>query len=161
MLKKENTLHFSDYDDVEKHSMSVPFQFFMDNIYVGNLLGSIDEENLRENKIVKVVRIMKDDNINFDNMDYLVIQIEDSSAESNMLAYCEEFYNVVTGEGNVFVHCQHGSSRTGAYMIYYIMKKYKMSFDSAYVLAKSIRQCIRPNEGFIAQLKRMEPFILE
>lgn len=58
--------------------------------------------------------------------------------------------------GSVFVHCNAGVSRSAAIVIAYIMKKEKFPYMQAFELLKQVRPCVRPNDGFIRQLKLLE-----
>ncbi|KAH0956522.1 hypothetical protein HN011_002315 [Eciton burchellii] len=57
---------------------------------------------------------------------------------------------------NILVHCNAGVSRSPAIVIAYLMIVIKMSYDEAYNKVKEARNCIRPNDGFIKQLRRIE-----
>ena len=89
-------------------------------------------------------------------------------------------------DSKVLVHCKMGISRSAATVswhgnhvaslcdnlshplpgyllssfmsqtISYTMKEYRMSLDDAYMLVKERRSCVRPNTGFMAQLKAYE-----
>ena len=56
-------------------------------------------------------------------------------------------------EGKVFVHCSRGVSRSAAIVIAYIMKKENMNYKEAFEFVKDKRNMIRPNRGFVKQLK--------
>lgn len=58
--------------------------------------------------------------------------------------------------GRVLVHCNAGVSRSSAVCIGYLMLELNFTFDSAYSLVKSKRECIAPNNGFMKQLKEMK-----
>lgn len=64
--------------------------------------------------------------------------------------------NVNAKNGRILVHCNAGVSRSSAVCIAYLMSEQSMSFDSAFALVKSKRECIRPNDGFAKQLKQMD-----
>lgn len=66
--------------------------------------------------------------------------------------------SVHSRRGKVLVHCNAGVSRSSTICIVYLMFERKMCFDSAYALVKSKRECIRPNDGFLKQLKQMDQF---
>lgn len=58
--------------------------------------------------------------------------------------------------GRILIHCNAGVSRSSAVCIAYLMSEQKMNFDSAFALIKAKRECIRPNDGFLKQLKQMD-----
>ena len=58
--------------------------------------------------------------------------------------------------GTVLVHCNAGVSRAPTVVIAYLMAEYGKSFKEAYDCVKEKRSFIRPNEGFLQQLKEFE-----
>lgn len=64
--------------------------------------------------------------------------------------------NVCKRNGRILVHCNAGVSRSASICIAYLMFQLKMNFDAAFLLVKSKRECIRPNDGFLKQLKQMD-----
>ena len=57
----------------------------------------------------------------------------------------------------MFVHCNAGVSRAATVVIAYYMKTQQADFITAYEHVKTIRPCIRPNDGFGQQLKEYKP----
>lgn len=55
--------------------------------------------------------------------------------------------------GRVLIHCNAGVSRSATICIAYLIKEENMSFEQAMAHVKSNRECIRPNDGFMKQLK--------
>lgn len=74
--------------------------------------------------------------------------------------YANEIYNIIiyneTIGNNVLIHCDAGVSRTGYYVIYYLIKKNNIKYNEAFNLAKSKRPSILPNEGFELKLRLLE-----
>lgn len=64
--------------------------------------------------------------------------------------------HVLNSRQNILVHCMAGVSRSASMIIYYLMRKYNMSFEDAYKLVKSKRTIVNPNKSFQAQLKLYE-----
>lgn len=58
--------------------------------------------------------------------------------------------------GSVFVHCNAGVSRSAVIVIAYLMEKEKLPYLQAVELLKQARPCVKPNDGFIRQLKLLE-----
>lgn len=69
---------------------------------------------------------------------------------------CEFIHSAVVSGGCVLVHCNAGVSRSVSVVIAYLMKHYGMSFDEAFKFVKSKRSFVRPNVGFVEQLKLYE-----
>ena len=57
---------------------------------------------------------------------------------------------------NVLVHCNAGVSRSAAVVIGYLMQFRQFSYDQAHHHVKTRRPCIRPNDGFVTQLKKRD-----
>merc|ERR1712013_129387 len=57
---------------------------------------------------------------------------------------------------NVLVHCNQGVSRSGTIAVSYLMKTLSIPSKEAWAMARKSRSAIRPNEGFIQQLKTFE-----
>lgn len=53
---------------------------------------------------------------------------------------------------NILVHCMAGISRSVSLIVYYLMKKYNLSFDQAISIVKNKRKIANPNDGFKLQL---------
>ncbi|XP_042219922.1 dual specificity protein phosphatase 19-like [Homarus americanus] len=69
---------------------------------------------------------------------------------------CDYIHTAVVSGGCVLIHCNAGVSRSASIVIAYLMRHYGMSFDEAFKFVKSKRSFIRPNAGFIDQLKEYE-----
>jgi len=54
--------------------------------------------------------------------------------------------------GAVFVHCQHGVSRSSTLVIAYVMWKHQLTYDDALEFVRSCRPTINPNIGFACAL---------
>lgn len=53
----------------------------------------------------------------------------------------------------IFIHCNAGISRSPTIVIAYVMKHLKIDFEHAFKLVKKTRSTIKPNAGFLLQLK--------
>ncbi|KHJ82375.1 dual specificity phosphatase, catalytic domain protein, partial [Oesophagostomum dentatum] len=62
--------------------------------------------------------------------------------------------------GKVFVHCNAGISRAATFVISYMMAHHNMSLELAMATVKSARPKVRPNMGFMKQLKFFEESLL-
>ncbi|ETN77966.1 dual specificity phosphatase, catalytic domain protein, partial [Necator americanus] len=62
----------------------------------------------------------------------------------------------VDSGGKVFVHCNAGISRAASFVISYLMVHHAMSLQQAIEVVKSARPKVRPNMGFMQQLKHFE-----
>ncbi|XP_050735356.1 dual specificity protein phosphatase 19-like [Eriocheir sinensis] len=72
---------------------------------------------------------------------------------------CDYIQAAVVSGGCVLVHCNAGVSRSASVVMAYLMRNYGMSFDEAFRFVKSKRSFVRPNEGFMKQLKEYEQLL--
>ena len=94
---------------------------------------------------------------NYPNITSHTFNTEDNP-NYNMKQHYDEIYKIINNNSNnnVLVHCDAGVSRTGSVIIYFLMQKYKMSYDTAFEYATSERSCILPNNGFELGLRLLE-----
>lgn len=67
-----------------------------------------------------------------------------------------EFIEKHITKGNVLVHCIHGRSRSPSMAIAYMMYTKKIPFDDAMGILKSQFDSVKPNTGFVKQLREYE-----
>jgi len=94
----------------------------------------------------------------FDNATYKFIHCLDLP-ETNIIALFltdafEFIRHAISENCNVLIHCNAGVSRSPSIVIAYLMYEKKLSYTDAFTLVKNQRACIRPNDGFTAQLKK-------
>ena len=133
-------------------SMSDDINYVIDNVYIGNMCSVIDNTILEQNNIGIIIQVLNDFEPIYPNKyTYHIIPIEDSP-NINISKYFDEFIQFIekykTSDKNILIHCQHGSSRSGTFLVLYLMKFKKMTFEQALIYAKSKRYCINPNKGF-------------
>lgn len=135
-------------------------QFFFDNIYIGNMCGALDEKALVKNRIKTVVHLMDYRFRKIDGVKQFTLSIEDSENQ-NLLSSFAIFDKIIElhQKENIFIHCQHGVSRTGAFAVYYLIKHKNIRYDDALRMAINIRDCINPNPGFRKQLVQIDNYI--
>jgi len=71
---------------------------------------------------------------------------------------CFQFIHDQRNKGNsVLVHCMAGISRSASIVIGYLMTVYPtMNFDTAFHHVRKRRRVIRPNDGFLEQLRQYD-----
>jgi len=165
MEKKECNICHKYFDShlFKIHYNSHPSQIF-EWFYLGSFSNACDIKELRKNKInyilncaiechnkklpkdIKELHLKIKDNENFDLINYF--------EEAN------EFINKCKLEGGtLLVHCKLGISRSASFVIAYLMENNNLSVEKALNFVKQKRNQIKPNEGFMSQLKRYERLI--
>ncbi|XP_063217785.1 serine/threonine/tyrosine-interacting protein-like isoform X2 [Bacillus rossius redtenbacheri] len=95
-----------------------------------------------------------------DDIKYLVLNIRDTVTE-NIIQYFPKVRKFVdesiAANGKTLVHGNAGCSRSAALVLAYVMEKYGLTISEAFAKVQRHRFCIRPNEGFMAQLSEYEP----
>ncbi|XP_012543321.1 dual specificity protein phosphatase 19 [Monomorium pharaonis] len=93
----------------------------------------------------------------YDNIQYHTCDLLDLP-ESNILPSIKKCVDIIHAnrKENILVHCNAGVSRSPSIVIAYLMMVIKLSYDEAYKAVKKARSCIRPNDGFVKQLRNIE-----
>ncbi|XP_076674977.1 dual specificity protein phosphatase 19 [Andrena cerasifolii] len=111
-------------------------------------------EILQEHEILRILSIGVEATVKFDGIKYYYCDLLDLPESDISLAIekCGKIINENRGE-NILVHCNAGVSRSPAIVISYLMTAEKLSYSEAHDKVKKVRNCIRPNEGFVKQLR--------
>lgn len=95
----------------------------------------------------------------FGQINYRKLDIADYPSQKLINLFDETtswIHNNLNSGRKVLVHCAAGVSRSASFTIAYLMKYKKMDFKESYEFVKQKRKIIRPNSGFIDQLKEYE-----
>ncbi|XP_072946035.1 uncharacterized protein [Epargyreus clarus] len=131
-------------------------------LYLSNARAATDKAVLRHLNITHVLtvearRIPKSAFADT-NISNLFIRAYDTP-QTNLLPYfpmANAFIEEGIQKGNVLVHCHFGVSRSATLVIAYLMQKYKLTFEQAYVFVRHRRKFINPNSGFVSQLREYQ-----
>ncbi|XP_014355184.2 dual specificity protein phosphatase MPK-4 [Papilio machaon] len=157
----EVQIHATDTDDrVEDENLDVSVDLIDDNLYLGNLACARDEKSLQKLQISHILTIdlvpLPRSILDRPNLTFKFIKLADVPKEDliSQLPDTNDFIKeAISNGGTVLVHCYFGVSRSAAVVIAYIMEKYGLCYEDAFMLVKSKRRFIGPNVGFVAQLK--------
>lgn len=138
-------------------------QKICDGLWIGSGTAANNLDAMRKNNITHVLNVSMDVPNYFEKSNDIKITYKyepfDDSENTNILTTgilknCLDFItNAIDNDGNVFVHCRAGISRSGAIVIAYLMQTRKINYNDALRIATSSRECICPNKGFETQLK--------
>lgn len=131
--------------------------YILPGLYLSSQDPVVNKEILQKHEIHHILSIGIDASIKFDNIKYYYCDLLDlpESDLSVAIKKCIKIINEHRNE-NILVHCNAGVSRSPAIIISYIMAYEKVSYDDAYTKVKNVRNCIKPNEGFVQQLKKLQ-----
>jgi len=123
-----------------------------EHLYITNVYTAQDTNQLKSHQIKHVVSLYP---VNLPDFNQLYVSLYDSPNE-NIQQHFDTTYEFIdkhiSNNENVLVHCHAGRSRASTIVIYYLMKKHKVSFIKAYNYLKNIRPIMEPNYGFKLQL---------
>ncbi|GLV41145.1 MAPK Phosphatase 4 [Carabus blaptoides fortunei] len=156
-LRKESQLTRDDFD-----GGPVSLDCIESKIYLGNVTAAVDVETLQ---LLGITHILTLDSCplprkitDMPNLKTKFIHLVDLPKE-DIISHLQEtnaYINEAIANGVILVHCYFGMSRSGAVVIAYIMKKYKLSYEATLERVKEKRKIVHPNEGFVYQLKLYE-----
>ncbi|XP_012261545.2 dual specificity protein phosphatase 19 [Athalia rosae] len=126
-------------------------------LYFGSQDPVVNIDILQRYKIRHVISIGITVEVRFKEICYYSVDLLDVPESSifNTLKTCFSIIKSNQHE-NIFVHCNAGVSRSASVIIAYLMVTENLSYDKAYQRVKSVRQCIKPNDGFVRQLKALK-----
>jgi len=128
-----------------------------EHIYLGNVAAQKQKALLKILKITHILVVGLELEI-FHSNDFVYKKLEiDDSFFEGIKNYFEETYKFIEeANGNVFVHCMWGISRSPTIVIAYLMRKEKKGFEEIFSFVKSKRKWANPNDGFKEQLMELE-----
>lgn len=127
----------------------------IDNIYLGNAYNAANYETLQDSNIKHIINITNNiPNYYEDHFQYKNYVMKDNN-ESSISEYLDDSYQFITRnkDENVLVHCYAGSSRSASLVLYYLIKKYNMTFENANTFLKNKRNIVNINLTFVDEIK--------
>ncbi|XP_015598276.1 dual specificity protein phosphatase 19-like [Cephus cinctus] len=112
-------------------------------------------EILKEHAIKHVLSLGIEPSVKFQDINYHYIDMLDLP-DFNILDSIKLCISIIhkTLHENILVHCNAGISRSSTIVIAYLMATNDLSYEGAYKIVKDVRSSIKPNDGFIHQLKK-------
>ena len=123
-----------------------------DSIFLGNISGAMNCDLLKKNNIKYIVNCTKNIPNKCTDMIYYNIPIDDTYNQ-NIENYFDPSYNFIeksleNKDGNIFIHCHAGVSRSVTILVSYLMKKNNMTVIDAIRFIKNKRDIVNPNPDF-------------
>ncbi|XP_071093909.1 uncharacterized protein [Haliotis cracherodii] len=154
---------FREYFDSEMMrilgQMDAPSQI-LDFLYLGTEWNASNIDELNENGVKYILNVTREiDNFFPGQLKYMNIRLYDVE-ESQLMPHWEKTYRFISkakkSGSKVLVHCKRGISRSASTVIAYLMKENKWSLDDTYEYVHERRNVVRPNDGFMEQLRTYE-----
>ena len=126
-------------------------------LFVASLDVALSKELLDQHHVTHILNLAPDVQPAYpEHFQYKTVPILDIP-ETNIISYFPQCFEVlddaVKSDGCVLVHCKAGVSRAAAVVIGYLIRQNDMDYQQAFDFVKSKRPSIKPNPGFVAQLK--------
>jgi protein-tyrosine phosphatase len=129
------------------------FDLIIPGLYLGNM--QIDLKVLKSLNIVQILSMGFDYSIT-DAVPCEFIAVCDEPSENLYMHFDNTFdciNRILIENGNIYVHCIAGVSRSATVVAAYLMKRNHWSLCDAIDLIKSKRSIVEPNVGFLEQLR--------
>ena len=134
-----------------------------DKIYLGGIDGAREINYLKQEGITHILSLAgKIFSINYEKGTFItkIIEIMDFTNE-NIFKYFKECIQFIENSKKIYIHCMAGVSRSASIVIAYLMYKEHKKYFQIYSEVKKKRSIIRPNFGFVFQLKYFENLLIE
>ncbi|KAK2945932.1 putative Protein-tyrosine-phosphatase MKP1 [Blattamonas nauphoetae] len=130
-------------------------------LYLGSRTVASTFEILEQNSITHILNLSVKVFPNYfpDQFSYVAVPLNDDPNEDilSFLPYAVHLIETVRlKQGRVFTHCHLGVSRSAAIVIGYVMWYCSVGYEAAFEYVHGIREIVRPNFGFVAQLGEWE-----
>ena len=137
----------------------------LDNgLWVGNLCSAFDKEGLEKNGIETIIsaiigaKAVHPFNYHYERAELRDIEDEDILVEIERLLPI--IHKNLTEDKGVLVHCMEGRSRSVSICAAYLIQYLDYTVDEALDYIREKRSCIKPNSGYIEQLREFEQRVI-
>ena len=148
---------------MEKEIKSQNIDKITDKIYLGGIDGANEINYLKQEGITHILSLAgKIFSINYEKGTFItkIIEIMDFTDE-NIFKYFKECIQFIENSKKIYIHCMAGVSRSASIVIAYLMYKEHKKYFQIYSEVKKKRNIIKPNFGFVFQLKYFENLLIE
>jgi len=143
----------------KKPKYTVDIDQILDNMYLGNITASKDQETLISRGITHILVCADDLKCYYpEKYEYLKLPLKDVP-DQDLFPHFPAAINFIEKSKVILVHCAAGASRSPSIVISYLMFKNRWKYAEAYDFVHKKRSRVSPNTGFIDQLKVLEELI--
>lgn len=151
---------FDTYNTTEKFKGDL----IIDGLYLGSFEDAYKIKELKSLGVTHCLSVLYGmDPIYPKDFEYMMVPVLDVDLESIYDYFLPgmKFIEKALEKGKIFVHCRQGKSRSGSFVICWMMYKHNMTFKEALKYVKSKRPLVLPNMGFINQILKFEAYLKE
>ncbi|CAI2380592.1 unnamed protein product [Moneuplotes crassus] len=134
-------------------------------LFIGDAYSAMNYFNLQSKNVSHILSMAGEVENKFsDSFEYLHVRITDTVDEDilSFLPQAVRFIDKALTEGTgILVHCQQGISRSASAIIAYLMFKKRKPYKTILKRVCNKRPIVKPNSGFVQQLKEFEQKLLE
>jgi len=129
----------------------------IDNLFISNLQDALRVRN----EFDIVIRLSEDFNkkpISYNDIEFYNFELEDNLLFSKeIIEYSKTIYDIIetNPDKRILIHCNEGRSRSVSVIIYYICRKYHLTYEEALDIVKKKKPDIGPNDGFANALRKL------
>jgi len=144
-----------------KMSLYRKYKFFysgssqiINNLYLGSSFNAYSNSEISNNKINVIINVTEEiDNYHKDNLSivYYKFPIKDNGIE-DISDILEQSYDIIdkhlSNGDRILVHCFMGASRSASVIIYYLMRKYNISYNKSLQHVYNKREIVNLSQKF-------------
>jgi protein tyrosine phosphatase len=133
-------------------------------LWIGSYLTATNTDELEARRITHIYSFLEEPAAPKDilsaceeqSITHRYFRLDDEDSE-DVLTVCQKAYRKLDRDrrksnARILIHCRAGISRSASFVLYHLMRSWKLSFEAAYRMLKFARPCIDPNHGFRRQL---------
>lgn len=149
-----NTLFVVLYSKDSMFPNEQPYSHIIDDIYVGNIFSLQSDVIDKVDQVISLVHNpFKDKLLNMKKDVYEILF--DDHMDVDIIEYAKQIFPLLNNGKPTLIHCTAGKSRSVGCVIYYIIKRHKMSFEKAYGILNEQRPTADLNFGFYCQFNML------
>ena len=139
-----------------------PPSLICDRLFLGSEYNAANKAELKSLGITHILNVTVEVSKFFpQDFQYHQVCVLDTP-QATILPYLEralDFMDAGIKSGGCLVHCQRGVSRSASFVIAYLMKTQRLCAEDAIKQVKQRRRIVKPNTGFVKQLKEWEAML--
>ncbi len=143
------------YDGVISH-IRLPTP--LPTVFISDLEGATSEVQLRRNHIDVVISVLCPEEppiLHVPGVEYHRFSVRDGEGDIVQIARDVSALFDAVPTRQFLVHCHAGISRSASVVIYYVMKRFCLSYGRAKRLVKASRRIIQPSRHYAKQLQAL------